>query len=651
MMKHIFYKILLLAIGVLFSETVNAQLNMGGLPYSFEKAIARKKVPVVRLPAINLKQIKEEDIKEATQGLPPRFGYPIEVQLDLANAGQWTALSNGDRLWRLSIEAKTAKSINLLYDQFWLPEGATLYIYGQDKRQLIGGFTAKNNKGAYEKPGGFATGLVYSDFITLEYYEPAAVADQGIISIAKVVHGYRYINVSQERALNDSGTCQTNINCPEGNNWQNEKKGVAMILVGGTRWCSGSLIITSARAFTPYFLTANHCLNGLDASANPQATNWTFYWHYESPDCNNLTTDFTPSSTNGAVVVANNMNSDFALLRLTEDPRDLNTSLWYNGWDVSGNPTNTGAGIHHPRGDTKKISLYTDAPSDDYDCAPDYTWTVRFEHPDGTFSSTERGSSGSPLFDANKRIIGQLWGGFHPDDCLAGPTCSDPENDYSYYGKLSDSWNGPSSNGLRQRIRDWVAPECHNSLNITASITEETPVKRAASTITATNRISNNAYAVYKAGATITLRPGFHANTGTTFRGILGACSSNGRSANQNFGTIKLPSDESKQAFNRAKAKDIDSKVATLSSSINLTNSPNPFYSSTLIQYQLEQATKVEVLIYNTNGQLLRKLVDNYQPAGLQEVVFDANQLPSGIYYCTLKTAHEMITRKLVFQR
>jgi hypothetical protein len=130
--------------------------------------------------------------------------------------------------------------------------------------------------------------LVYSDRITLEYYLPSDVKDTGVISVAYVVHGYRYILLpGNERAGYGESLsgCHININCTQGQNWQNEKNAVAMILVDGYRVCTGSLINTTALNNHPYFLTANHCLDDYDAVDNnsPNLTHWSFYWHYESP--------------------------------------------------------------------------------------------------------------------------------------------------------------------------------------------------------------------------------------------------------------------------------------------------------------------------------------------------------------------------------
>ncbi|MDV7400661.1 hypothetical protein RZS08_55105, partial [Arthrospira platensis SPKY1] len=94
-------------------------------------------------------------------------------------------------------------------------------------------------------------------------------------------------------------------------------------------------------------------------------------------------------------------------------------------------------------------------------------WGVIFEHPDGTFTTTEPGSSGSPLFDQNHRVIGQLWGGYHLDDCTGGPTCADPAKDLSFYGKFSVSWSGDSP---ARRLQDWLAPKCNTDLYVGTDI-------------------------------------------------------------------------------------------------------------------------------------------------------------------------------------
>lgn len=452
-------KIIFLLFFSLMGASIYAQKSDNSTPKSIELKLnddktlsSTKKI----FSPLNIKALQVEDENDELNGLPPRFGYPIDVNINLANSGYWKEMSNGDRIWRLEIECKDAISINLLYDKFWLPNEAKLHIYAKNKSQIIGGFSSENNRGTRLKPSKFTTGLIFSQSIIIELYEPLTVKNKSIISVDKVVHGYREIDlkgmITNEAGHGDSGPCQVNVNCSEGQNWKNEKKGIAMILVGGTRWCSGSLVNNTSNDYKPYFLTADHCLNGLDAYGNTDASYYSFWWNYESSVCSPNSTDFVASSTSGATLVANNPTSDFALFELNESPLDNNIDVYFNGWDRTTNPSQSGVGIHHPNGDFKKIATHTVIPSPGQIWGSNTHWRVNWLQTTNGFSVTENGSSGSPLFTNDKRIIGQLHGG-------GAINCSDPANDPAEYGRFHVSWNGSSP---QRRLRDWLDPSNTN---------------------------------------------------------------------------------------------------------------------------------------------------------------------------------------------
>ncbi|MDD2688516.1 MAG: T9SS type A sorting domain-containing protein, partial [Bacteroidales bacterium] len=175
------------------------------------------------------------------------------------------------------------------------------------------------------------------------------------------------------------------------------------------------------------------------------------------------------------------------------------------------------------------ISTYNIVPPNSINCFNDrpnenfykITWIAT---PNG-HGVTEGGSSGSPLFNSDRRIIGQLYG---PGYC-SNFNCSDPANDISNYGKIFASWNGNSAN---QRLRDWLNPEnnvltwngingCGQgvavNLNITHTITSgSVELHQATNTITASNTIEAGATTTYEA-QTIVLKDGFVAEAGSNF--------------------------------------------------------------------------------------------------------------------------------------
>lgn len=78
---------------------------------------------------------------------------------------------------------------------------------------------------------------------------------------------------------------------------------------------------------------------------------------------------------------------------------------------------------------------------------------------------------------------------------------------------------------------------------------------------------------------------------------------------------------------------------------------PNPFSSATTIEYDLTRPGNVELSVYNHLGQKVGSLVNGYQQAGSQKVMFDVTSLQPGVYYCKLKQETEVVTKKIVAVR
>jgi hypothetical protein len=262
-------------------------------------------------------------------------------------------LANGDKLWKLKVKLQGALSTHTLYDKFWIPEGAKFFVYSEETEQYIGAITSEYIGGSNENPVTFATALIYGDSVVFEYYKTAFVEDSAVISISRIDYGYRFVNnpyAVRTKSFGDADNCNININCPEGNNWQDEKHAIVRIatpLPIGTAWCSDALINNTNNDKIPYVLTANHCIYYWDAIEGEDASQWIFYWDYEHPGCNNIGTEPVHKTTIGAKIVANNSVSDFALLKLTQNPLDISNFIpYYLGWDRTEN-INTGGALEY----------------------------------------------------------------------------------------------------------------------------------------------------------------------------------------------------------------------------------------------------------------------------------------------------------------
>ena len=79
-----------------------------------------------------------------------------------------------------------------------------------------------------------------------------------------------------------------------------------------------------------------------------------------------------------------------------------------------------------------------------------------------------------------------------------------------------------------------------------------------------------------------------------------------------------------------------------------LQNYPNPFNPVTAIEYHLPRPGEVRLRLYNLRGQLVRTMVDDFQPAGVHTVALSGDRLASGVYFYRLEAGDFTRTRKMV---
>jgi len=417
-----------------------AQVYQGGTP---QLSLPTLTASHVLKANANFTQLALEDAaakKDEEGGL--RVGIVLDVNKDITAFQTDKSADGSTIIHRLSISSVGALGMGVNFDKFQLPEGASLFVYTQDKKTVRGGFTAWNHKAN----GKFAVMPVNGDTLVVEVQTPAAAAAAPVVVIGSVVHHYRptrMIGMSpvaiaehrSRRGFGDSGSCNVNSACTVNNAPRNVAQlasGVTMILTSsGSRLCSGSMINNANQDARQLYLTADHC-----GASRASAEDWILVFNYESADCTNPREEpSTAQTAQGFRLLSSDAGSDFGLLELTERIPD-NYNVFLNGYDATAVFSfTTPFSISHPSGDIKKIATYGGlATPEGYFQEGDTHWLI----PEWQEGVTEGGSSGSPIFDGLGRIRGQLHGGYAACDYLY----------IDYYGRTSISWERGLDAGL-----------------------------------------------------------------------------------------------------------------------------------------------------------------------------------------------------------
>lgn len=415
-----------------------------------QKVASTNNIPTYSIPAPNMAQIQAEDAINDSKGMLYRIGVPTYVNITHSNSGIWTTLPNGDRKWQLAIKNTGAEALSFIFSNFKLTQGSVFFVQNRKGEMVSKVLTKADMLEDFQQN----IALCFGDNLILTLIDKV-YATPSEITMDRVMYNYRSTGNPGPEKINESGTCNVNVNCPEGANYQEEKKGVARIYVvdsSGAGWCSGTLMNNTSNNCKPLFLTALHC-GPTTSAANMNL--WQFYFNYEATSCTSPSTAGTLDDyyITGCVRLADSGDggnitlSDFLLVQLGTLANEASTittlksanfGAYWNGWDANNTAAPSGVGIHHPAGDIKKISTYTAAlTSTTYSGTTANThWRANWVSTTTNWGITEGGSSGSALYTYNggsSRVVGTLSGG--ASSCTATAA-----NKNDMYGKMSYHW-------------------------------------------------------------------------------------------------------------------------------------------------------------------------------------------------------------------
>ncbi len=431
----------LIIIFSLVTTQLTAQLSEGGFPLKVRQ-LKSSRGSLVEMPSYLTHFSNEEQTTQNEKQLKPfKFAHGYAVNLTTENSGEWfSAVENEDvAVWRLTIKSPGAYSLNLIFDEFEMPENSRLFVYSETEEYLLGAFTSGNNSASRK----FAIAPVAGDEITVQYEVPEEYKNTLPFRIMQVNHDYVGILKSGIRRPmgKTAGSCNIDINCDTWSNWEDPKNSVVRIIInkpGGSEICTGVLVNNTAENQKPYVLSAAHCY---DKWSYAETSVFTF--NYESPFCKPL--DGDPSnSLSGSVMKAQYDSLDFALVQLnTVPPPEYRP--YYAGWNRSPDVTASSVSIHHPQGDIKKLANDNDASViATFDSPYIKNGHLRILKWEG--GTTEQGSSGGPLFDQNKLVKGTLTGG----SAVCGKSVDD------YFARLALAWDYKSDS--TKQLKYWLDP-------------------------------------------------------------------------------------------------------------------------------------------------------------------------------------------------
>ncbi len=379
-----------------------------------------------------------ERIKIGPVGLKQRIGVHREIADGSLDQGTWSQLPDGRQLWRIEIQSNNATGIRVEFSNFSVGGGK---VWVHSSTSVDGPYT---DRGPYGN-GEFWSGTVDGESVTIEFQAAGAGAAAPPFHVHRVAHeslnprsaGRGGFATFPAPLPDFAATCNLDVNCyPD---WASTKKGVAQIQFEetegpeqGTFLCSGTAAATRDDSFTPYLLTAGHCIHDEAAARSLQT-----FLAYESDGCNlgPPTDRGNVNSQNGGHLLAWStiQDGDYSLVLLPNIP----AGVTFSGWDPRDPAVlTTTTGISHPEGGYKRIDFGHVVDSVDVFVGSDFAPGSLYNLVQSDLGITQPGSSGSALFIGPGVIVGTLTYG--PD--LPGEQLCAAGTDAGGYGKFSNTY-------------------------------------------------------------------------------------------------------------------------------------------------------------------------------------------------------------------
>jgi subtilisin-like proprotein convertase family protein len=407
-----------------------------------------QEVQLVNLPQLDNQLLLQQELAARAPGRPPRFAETHIVDISPATHGKWTDTPSGESVWRLRLRSASAHSLNLGFDHYVMPEGGQLLLFSPDQQRIIGPFTPSNNQPHTQ----LWTPNLDGEELVIEVQVPTAKRQELQLHLFSVNHDF----VGFSQLL--SGSCNLDVICGAADGWsivdhyRDIIQSVGLYALNGNTTCTGFLVNNARNDCTPYFMTAAHC--GVQAGNAPSMV---VYWNFQNSTCRQPGSPASGGNGDGSLALfstgstlrVRHTPTDVVLVELSQ-PVPEAANAFYAGWNIAAQtPQDTVIAVHHPSLDEKRISFEFD-PTYPGSWGSGSTNIPTGNHivvPDWDIGTTEGGSSGSPLFNRFRQVVGQLHGG--------AASCNN--NSYDSYGWIYYSWLGGGT--PLTSLRPWLDPD------------------------------------------------------------------------------------------------------------------------------------------------------------------------------------------------
>ena len=443
-MKTVIRFDLLVVLSLFLSSGVSAQTDSRPCPQS----LLAMETLAVELPALDVEAAWKRADREESQLGKYLYGIVQEGAVDLSPA-------EGEDVHAAAVRVKGASGVALHFDQFHLPVGAELWVTDATGMWQEGPYDFRDN----DDHGRLATGDVPGEWAVIRLHAPRGLSS----SVRLHIEGAAALFRDVEGARGGSGPCEVDVACPEILGWECQRDATVRLSIienGGSYLCSGAMVNTTALDCRQYMLTALHCASDAD---DDEFALLKVYFNYERPECgegngllNRRRTGVIRLADSDDVQGNNFQGSDFLLVEV-EDAIPSSWDVYYAGWDASGSGSGEGVGIHHPSGDVKKISTYTQNTSSISLGDFGSHWRVYWIETVTEHGVTEGGSSGSHLFNEEGLSIGTLSAGLSACSNGGAGNGTGP-NQPDYYGKMSFHWDD-NPNPADEKLELWLDPQ------------------------------------------------------------------------------------------------------------------------------------------------------------------------------------------------